>query len=280
MKPIRWSGEHDRYLGPFTYVANDYKTNAILLGSGDGDDYPGCRLRFSFFARTLIIALPPIVKPRRSWVDTTNAPWNKDKDGPQGYWEAHEREYGFTYSDGHLSIHYGAQTDSWPGEARWGCFLPWTQWRHVRHSLYDAQGQHYADYPTGPFLDTYEDREKLKAECGTVDFDFLDFDGERLSVKTRIEEREWHFGTGYFKWLSWFRRPKISRSLDLTFSGETGKRKGSWKGGTIGHSIGMDPGELHTAAFRRYCQMHGMTFIGSPGPKLEMAGGPKSGFVE
>ena len=45
-------------------------------------------------------------------------------------------------------------------------------------------------------------------------------------------------------------------------AGETGKRKGSWKGGTIGHSIGMEPGELHESAFRRYCTEHNMVFGG------------------
>ena len=76
------------------------------------------------------------------------------------------------------------------------------------------------------------------------------------------EEREWHFGTGWFKWLSWFRPRKIRRSLDLRFSGETGDRKGSWKGGTLGHSINMLAGEMHELAFRRYCLEHKMTFIG------------------
>src|SRR5690606_33228759 len=94
-------------------------------------------------------------------------------------------------------------------------------------------------------------------------FTFRDFDGEELTATTRIEEREWRFGVGWFKWLSLFRRPKVSRDLEITFSGETGKRKGSWKGGTIGDSIKMLPGELHEPAFRRYCAANGMTFVGA-----------------
>ena len=43
---------------------------------------------------------------------------------------------------------------------------------------------------------------------------------------------------------------------------ETGSKKGSWKGGTIGHGIDMLPGELHEGAFRRYCLAHKMKFIG------------------
>lgn len=62
-----------------------------------------------------------------------------------------------------------------------------------------------------------------------------------------------------------------SRNLDLRFSGETGREKGSWKGGTIGTSIEMRPGELHEAAFRRYCDeehraksgKYRITFIGA-----------------
>lgn len=56
------------------------------------------------------------------------------------------------------------------------------------------------------------------------------------------------------KWLSWFRQPKIRRVLDISFSNETGPEKGSWKGGVMGDGIDMLPGELHEAAFRRYCE--------------------------
>jgi hypothetical protein len=40
--------------------------------------------------------------------------------------------------------------------------------------------------------------------------------------------------------------------------------KGSWKGGTVGHSIAMLPGELHGAAFARYCEQHEMTLQAEP----------------
>ena len=44
---------------------------------------------------------------------------------------------------------------------------------------------------------------------------FNDFDGEFLTAKTRIEERQWELGTGWFKWLSRFHKPIIHRSLDI-----------------------------------------------------------------
>lgn len=261
-KAVRWSDD-DRYFGPFTYARNRrYRPLAIVLGSGDGDDYPGCRLRISGFGHTLIIALPPIIKPWQRWVDTSRHEWASERGG---YWDTGAREYGFTISNGHLSVGLGRVTNDSSTEQRWGCFLPWTQWRHVRHSLYDVDGEHYFDEPQGAWRlgGDWADIRAIVDGCPSVTFAFDDFDGERITASTRIEEREWRFGTGWFKWLSLFRRRKIKRSLDISFAKETGPHKGSWKGGTTGHAIDMLPGEMHEAAFRRYCAEHQMTFVGA-----------------
>lgn len=259
---IRW-GDNDRYFGPFTYSRGNWRPFRMVLGSGDGDENPGCRLLVSAFGRTLITALPAIVRPWRRKVDAKT--WDAatvERLGRDWYWDMHEREYGFCVSDGHLSVYYGRQTDDSSTEQRWGCFLPWTQWRHVRHSFYGLNGECFESVSG---KDRYEVYKPIRDACPTVTFAFTDFDGEELTATTRIEEREWLRGQGWFKWLSWFYRPKIHRSLDISFSGETGDRKGSWKGGTTGHSIEMLPGELHEAAFRRYCDGHNMTFTGAAG---------------
>jgi hypothetical protein len=264
----RW-GDHDRNFGPFTYARDGrtYRPLAVVLGSGE-DEYPGATLRFSGFGHTLIATVPGFIKPWRRWVDTSRHEWSTSPNG--GYWDIHKREYGFTYSEGFLNVMLGRQTNDSSTEQRWSKFLPWTQWRHVRRSFYGLQAEHIFDEPQGPWgkLGDQEWRERWEAQQAreaavpTVSFAFKDFDGEDLAATTRIEEREWRFGTGWFKWLSLFRRAKIVRSLDIKFSGETGDRKGSWKGGTVGHSIEMLPGELHEAAFRRYCAKQKMTFVG------------------
>ena len=41
----------------------------------------------------------------------------------------------------------------------------------------------------------------------------------------------------------------------IDFAGEVGTDKGSWKGGLCGTSIRMLDGELHEAAFRRFCDL-------------------------
>lgn len=261
----RW-GDNDIYFGPFTFAFRErWRHTAVVMSSGE-EEYPGAYLRFSAFGNTVIMGVPNwLIRPYVSWHDLSNADWAKPgPDGRKGYVEVDRREYGFTLSDGHLSVHLGRQTNDSSTTQDWGCFLPWTQWRHVRHSLYGLDGSLFADLKQGIHWQSQERlaRDILEEHCPAVSFEFDDFDGERITATTKIGEREWLFGTGYFKWLSLFRRPKVRRSLDIRFSRETGKRKGSWKGGTVGHSIDMQPGELHDAAFRRYCSEHDMTFVG------------------
>lgn len=265
MKALRW-GDQDRYCGPFTWsYSAAYPHWSITIssrGDDDGDSWNGgSALHVHLGKATLIVALPGIVRPWREKVYP--ASWDAatiQRLGRDWYWKVDHRKYGFSYSNGFLSVYYGrtggACADS-SIEQHWGYFLPWTQWRHVRHSLYDLSGEHFWTDPKGdePTLigDGWEVYENAKEACPCAAFAFDDFDGQRLTATTRIEEREWHFGTGWFKWLSWFRRPMVKRSLDIEFSGETGRAKGSWKGGTIGTGIEMLPGELHEAAFRRHC---------------------------
>lgn len=268
MQAIRWSGENDRYFGPFILCRDTvYRTFAIMLGSGDGDDYPGCRLRLSALGFTIIAALPPVIKPWRKWVDITTEPTRSKMvaDGRKpGYWDSHEREYGFTAAEGALHWHYGPQThDSTTTKSKcW--FYPWREHRMVRHSLYDLEGEHFSDLPDWGFRhkNGWAVKNAIEDVCPVAKFVFEDFDGERITATTKIEEREWKRGKGIFS-LIFLGRNKIERSLDLQFSSEVGKRKGSWKGGTIGHSITMLPGELHEAAFRRYCAAQGLSFIES-----------------
>lgn len=256
-RALRW-GDGDRYLGPFTWSrSKTYPHWAVVLKSRDGDDDDddrACSLRITLRRTTLIAALPDVVRPHRTKVQPKS--WDAEtvrRLGRDWYWDVDPREYGFSLSGGHLSVYYGrtggACADS-TIEQRWGCFLPWTQWRHVRHSLYGLDGEHFR---TDPEDRDWEARRAAENACPKAKFLVEDYDGKQVTATTTIEEREWRFGTGWFRWLSWFRRPRICRSLEIDFSAETGPEKGTWKGGTVGTSIDMLPGELHEAAMRRYC---------------------------
>lgn len=257
-KALRW-GDNDHYWGPFTWSYKDgYPHWAIVLKSRGDENHERCSFRVSLGNMTLIVALPDIIWPHRTKVYPE---WDKEtiaRLGRDWYWNIDPRQYGFSLHEGFLSVYYGrtggACMDS-SIEQRLGYFLPWTQWRHVRHSLYGLKGEHFYTEPEqhNSGLRTWEAYHEAKDACPTVKFWFEDYDGENIIATTRIEEREWHFGIGWFKWLSWFRRPLIRRSLDIEFSRETGPEKGSWKGGTIGTGIEMLSNEDHESAFRRYC---------------------------
>ena len=195
--------------------------------------------------------------------------------GRNWYEEHHAREYGFSLSDGFLQVFLGAQTHDSTTTQSWCTHLPWTQWRFHRFSLYDAAGAEFWTQierrGNGTKYRDFDAQREAEARCDKAVFLVDDFDGQRLTVTTHIEEREWKFGEGWFKWLSLFRKPKISRSLSINFDKECGPEKGSWKGGLCGTSIAMLPGELHEAAFRRYCDQehrskysrYRITFVGA-----------------
>ena len=244
MRKRRYSG-NDRHFGPFTYSIHNgqgWRPFGLMLDSGgDHEDSGnnGCNLKLHGFGRTLIVELPRLLPDFRIKHVPTS--------------------YGFTFSDKTLHVHYGPQThDSITTKSK--CFfLPFLNWRFVRQSWYGPTGQHIETLWETKSKEVrraqWDWRHEFEKTLVKTRFEIEDYDGKRIGVSTHIEEREWRFGTGLFSWLSLFRSAKISRTLDISFDHEVGPEKGSWKGGLIGTSIVMEPGELHEAAFRRYCDM-------------------------
>lgn len=261
---IRWS-DNDRHFGPFTFARDRFaRFGFVVTSANDEDRRAYARAHLAGF--TLLAPLPNwLIRPHK--VKVVARGWDAEtikRMGRDWYWDIHERQFGAYTAEGALHVHYGASTHDSSTDRSRCFFFPWRSWRIIRHSLYGCDGQHFADLlHDAPFSsDGWKARQRTQDECPTVSFAFLDFDGEQITVTTKIEEREWKLGEGRWRWLSIFRRPRVTRSLDITFSSEVGERKGSWKGGTIGHSIEMLPGELHEDAFRRYCPKEGLTFIG------------------
>lgn len=252
--------DNDRRYGPVTIGPTRWRPWRLVYSSGgDGDcDRPRNTLTGYAFGWVCQLRMPNILQPYRvkhmakTWDAATVARLGRD-----WYFETFPREYGFSLSDGFLQLFLGRQTHDSISTQDWCAHLPWTQWRHIRISLYNPDGSHFwtqleRDAERG--IAHYEKQRKAEELCPSVAFEFEDFDGARIIATCRIEEREWRLGEGWFKWLSWFRAPRISRYLDLKFSAEVGPEKGSWKGGTIGSSTEMLTGESCEFAFRRYCQ--------------------------
>lgn len=256
MKKRRYSGT-DFHFWPFTLSKHShqgYRPAGIVLDSGAFDGESGdCHIKCSAFGYTLVCELPKIISDYRvrhqakSWDAATIARIGRD-----WYDEVFSREFGFTFSEGSLHLYFGAQTHDSRTDQNKVIFLPWRNLRFIRTSLYDLKGEHFhTEFDQA--RNSWTAMTAVRDACPKARFDFEDFDGQRISATTHIEEREWLNGTGLFRWLAWFKEPQIERSLYLDFSAEVGREKGSWKGGALGHSITMLPGELHEAAFKRYC---------------------------
>lgn len=257
MKNRRYSDDN-RHFWPFTWSVHSdsgWRPLGVMLDSGgdhESSRNKGCNLKLHGFGRTLIVELPRLL-----------ADFHTRRGG-----EVFPCEYGFTVSEGTVHLHYGPQTHDSITTRSKVLWIPWRQLRHVRHCIYGLEGELLWSKPKKSKFEVYW---WAKAAAPKAAFEFDDYDGQRITATTHIEEREWRHGTGLFKWLSLVRSPQISRSLSINFSKEVGPEKGSWKGGTIGHSIEMRPGELHEAAFRRYCETgqrskhrtHNLTFVGS-----------------
>lgn len=266
----RWS-DNDRHFGPFTWCFGDYWRIGLVVDSGGDKEERGggCHARLSLGTFTFITELPNWLPDFRikhiasSWDAATVA-----RLGRNYYFEVFPREYGFEFTDCRtLHTYYGPQThDSLTTKGR-VFFMPWS-WRFACKRWFGLNGELLHTGGNDYKRDSEFDDATPKAS-----FDFIDYDGKPLRAATMIEEREWHFGKRWLRWLSFFVKPKVVRSLDIRFSDEVGPEKGSWKGGAVGHAIDMLPGELHEAAFRRYCEQEhrskyrnfAITFVG-PSP--------------
>lgn len=253
--------DNDKNLVPFT-MGRWRKSFTAQFGTGDDEEGKHRNhLLFVAFGWALRIALPNIVPPFKI---RHEAHWDEatvKRLGRNYFFETHERRFGFSLSNmgngyDFLQIFYGRQSFSSNENKAWSKHLPWKQWDCVRSSVYAPDGTHFATEERSRKKrgsDAFFEFCRKKEECPSAYFEFEDYDGQKIVATTRIEEREWHRGTGWFKWMKWFWPGKIRRSLDLQFSAEVGPGKGSWKGGTLGHGIDMIKGETPRQAFERYC---------------------------
>lgn len=243
----RWS-DNDRHFGPLTFAFREsWRPVAVKLCSGSTEhEDPGCNIRFQAFGCTMICELPPIIRPWRQWVKLSYPDANTE-----GYWDEHPREYGFSLNEGHFRLSLGAQTHDSDTTQDWGCFLPWTEWRVVREKVFNADMTLAGEVRGGR---NWDQLRALQDAATKAHFAMIDYDGERIEVETFATEWERRLGVGWFKWLGFVVPKEVRRSLDIRFKSEVGPEKGSWKGGTLGHSIEMLPLESQELAFRRYCQ--------------------------
>lgn len=261
MKIIRW-GENDRYFGPFTYSVSKYyrSTGLVLQSAGDDETERPAYARIGLGRLHVLFPLPGwMIRPDVEVCKFRHlSPEDLARLGPT-YTVSHRRKFGAELVDGCLHLSYGADRNDGRSDSGRVIFFPWKEWRFVSNTLQGLDGETFCVLPEK--MD-WKERHAMQDACPVRRFAFLDYDGEQITATTRLEVMRWKRGAGSFRWLSYVWPDRVRSSLDLRFSSEVGRRKGSWKGGTIGHSIDAKPGELHEAAFKRYCAQEGLTFVG------------------
>ena len=256
---MRRMTENDKNWGPFTWGpwTKTFSLRWETSGEDEDDSHEYNLVRAIGFGYAIRLRLPAIIKPYKEKHKALG--WDAatiERMGRDWYYNVYPREFGFSLSNlgsgyNFLSIYFGPQTHDSSTTKSWCKTFPWTEWNCVRHSLYRPDGTHFftEDSRNRSSMEFYD----KKKECPSCYFEFEDYDGERIIATCVVTEMEWHKGYGWFKWLKYFCKPMIRRSLDLQFDSEVGPEKGSWKGGTIGHGIEMLVGESPEQAFRRYC---------------------------
>ena len=204
------------------------------------------------------IKVPQIVKPKEKWIDLSKQDWaSVGKDGRKGYTDRIKRDYGITISDEYVHVHYGIQPGNWTsGDPKNSDHtklfeIPWRMHRRVRYDFYRPDDTLFTTVKEGIRLDFDAIRE-AESTTPKSKFKFKDFDGEENVAICHITEMEWHYGTGFWKWIGYFRKPIICRSLNIEFEKETGRQKGSWKGGTMGTSTDIKIIQSALSAFTKY----------------------------
>lgn len=174
-------------------------------------------------------------------------PW-KSKRYPYGDCDA--PGYGISIHDNALLFYLGGKGNLDGGKRirRWD--LPFFSKIHVRHDIEVRDEEpHLVPYKSTEFDADGNWVPTEKRECVNIrEYDYKDyFDGTTVPCKYWVEEREWRP-----KWLTWTGKFKtVHRYIEVSFSKEVGKGKGSWKGGTVGCSFELNPNETPEDCIRR-----------------------------
>lgn len=245
--------DNDKNFGPFTFGYSDISgmSRSFTYNIGGWDSThtkrPYNNITIHGKRYSLRIKLPVFFKP--TWRTT------QEFEGCLPLSIAQSREYGVTFGDNFLNIKKGLRKTNggYPSVSQVFIDYPWAIDTFIGYNHYNEHWE-LTKKTTNVFLsETVIPKIKLK---------FLDFDGEEIEAEVNIVERVYTLFSGPLTKLGKL-FPKVKYpSLEINFSKETGRQKGSYKGGILGHSTYIAKGESIEDAFKRYCVKHDMSFIG------------------
>lgn len=178
------------------------------------DNRPRIVLGLIFFRLTLILPF------RNKWTDECDCP-----------------RWGVAIHNNILWIYKGGKGNLNGGTEWWTWDIPFLtkEWYRTSILLKDDTWEHETKRNRKNFY-----KPEWKNKQKSWEYKYIDkYDGEEIPTTIYVDEREWRP-----KWLTWTNLfSKTVRTIDVHFSKECGRRKGSWKGGTIGCSYTLLPNE-------------------------------------
>lgn len=138
------------------------------------------------------------------------------------------------------------------GYEKWIHFF-WKQTRRVKNELLNTNFSLYKDIQN--IESDYDKVKEIEASQPYFLFNVMDYDKEELTVVGKLVRWTYVYGNGRFTRfiMKFFKEPEVYTRMELTFSKEVGTGKGSWKGGTVGHSVSLENLEDPVDAFKNYC---------------------------
>ncbi len=219
--------DNQKQLGPFILAraSGGYYPWGLTITGKNADDYGESRftvLSLHLWLFTLVVLLPPFLLGKC---------------------------YGIRGSGDSMSLYFGKYDPMGDkGDSKYVRFH-WMGWTFIRHTLLTPDLKYFREITNLK----WEDSRVFNDTVPKVYFKLKDYDNTDVVATCKVEEREWSFGEGRWRWLRYFRKNMVRRSLDISFNAETGPEKGSWKGGTTGTGISMENYETPRQALRRYC---------------------------
>lgn len=230
-------------------LSEDVKASGFRIGfSSAGEDREHGTFNIKWFGRSKWYHL------KKPWLKPYIHKMMDKETGKFKYDYPMEREFSLSvnlYPEYHIYINYGVEDPGWiDGLKVWGGYkfinFSWMHYRFYSMEHLQQNGkQIYIETDERPLFGKRKFASRVFYPHGfpgqqSVKFRFLDgYDNEEIIVTCKIDRRTWKRGEGWFKWLSWFYNDKVHTDIDMEFNKEVGKRKGSWKGGTIGMGINL-----------------------------------------
>ena len=171
------------------------------------------------------------------------------------------RKYGFSYWDGLFMIYYGLVTHDSSTDQNKGWFLPWIEQKFEKTEILDYHD--FSVYGIEPVYEWNNDDERCfhdlwMASIPKFRFEFKETDGTPNSANCHISRRYWTRGTKWCSFLKYFYPKFVRTDLNLEFEVESGRGRGSWKGGTLSAGMMMRPDETIFQALQRYLNDEGI----------------------